>query len=190
LSTLNYECLLEYGANIEGLHFAHFNAEPIERNASIWKLHGSCSFAPGAGVQFGRGVNYDGSTIIESGITFLTPTRASEWLRGDTALYSAMCMFAPNKPVQFAPSLFQAVHTSWGGRVTTASAVLVAGARPHPADKHIWSPLSTTPATVGFIGSKAEYESWLPQRGGKPTSYLGSKFEEIVDDAAEFVSQY
>jgi hypothetical protein len=189
LSTLNYECVLEYATNIAGLCFANFNPEPMEGNASVWKLHGSCNFVPGPGIQV-AGAKYDGSNVFSGGLRFLSPAGASEWLRSKNVLYSAMCMIAPGKPVQFAPEFFNAVQESWADRVNTAAAVLVAGARPHMPDAHIWSPLSATPATVGFIGSKPEYEDWLPHRAGRATTYLGGKFEEAVKDAAEFVSRY
>jgi hypothetical protein len=189
LSTLNYECVLEYATNRVGLRFANFNPEPVEGNASIWKLHGSCSFVPGSGVQI-AGAKYDGSTILSGGLKFLSPARASEWLCSGTALYSAMCMFAPGKPVQFAPEFFKAAHESWAERVKTAAAVLVAGARPHMPDTHIWSPLNATPARVGFFGTERDYEDWLPHRVGGPTTHLGDKFEEAVNLAADFISQY
>lgn len=184
LSTLNYECVLEYGANEIGWRVAYNLEMPMPQNVRIWKLHGSCNFIPHRqALTIGRGMRFDSSCQFEVPIEIVSPREARGWVDGDTALYSAMCMYAHDKPSQVSPAMFNEIRAIWARIVQQAERIVVIGARPNMADTHIWSPLARSGAILYFVGERAAFESWQRDHRRGPAFWLGDTFEACLDRA-------
>ena len=72
----------------------------------------------------------------------------------------AIAMYAEGKPVKISPDYVEEQQRMWSQAVTTASKVCVAGARIHPPDSHIWTPLSVTKADMFYFGLASDREAF------------------------------
>src|SRR5205823_143573 len=72
LSTLNYECICEAAASLEGIQIEYFG-EAENGNAKIWKIHGSCNFKL-QGLEAGRGISFGHGIIFNGGIEPINPS--------------------------------------------------------------------------------------------------------------------
>lgn len=190
-STLNYECIVETAASQLGLRVDHGEIPSHIHPFVLWKLHGSCNLIPdpksihmGAAVSFrwGMNVNVQLITVRDLG-------QVMSWIRGDNALFPAMCMFAPGKPSMFDPERFKAFWIRWAAQVQQAERVVVIGVRPVPDDAHIWGPLAQTSAEVSYVGSEEEWTTWLlDRRKHARSSFLGHDFAGAMDAVMEKLS--
>ncbi|MCX7637784.1 MAG: hypothetical protein N2044_08075 [Cyclobacteriaceae bacterium] len=177
LSTLNYECICEVAASLEGLKIDYFGKEENE-NAKIWKIHGSCNFKlqgmeATRGISFGHGVSFGG------GIEYLDPADVPKVYRGNTALYPSMCLYVKDKPLAIAPGVIKTFQEEWSEKVRTAEKIFVIGVRPMADDKHIWQPIADSTGSLFFLGNKTEYDTWTSaNRSKKENKYLGRRWAD------------
>ncbi len=185
LSTLNYECLLELAASRQGLQVEYGEAPVRASGVRIWKLHGSCNFIPDPNeIQVsGQGVSYSGMGVeFNARLLTVDPAQAAQWVRGNTGLYAAMCLFMVGKPIQIGKPQVSALQAAWQDRVAAAARVIVIGTRFHPQDRHLWDALGSTAAQVYFVGSRSSLEEWRPKRQPRPLVHVGSRIGEVIED--------
>lgn len=186
-SSLNYDCLFEIALSMAGRTVNYFADAPVsDSDIIIWKLHGSCNFLPRGGVTATRGIGFSPGLAFETGIQSVCPKEVTTYCMGNTALYPAMAVYAYGKPVQIAPKSIKQIQKSWTTAIESASNVAVIGAKPHPLDKHIWSPLAATKARLLFVGDENAFLAWQSEyRTNGDSTYLGGRFESCIEAIAE-----
>lgn len=161
LCTLNYDLLIELSASHLG-HNTAYTTAPSPGFLRLLKPHGSCNFWPHM-----PGVTIRNSTFRRSGradiqapIRPLTREETLSKCVSEDSVAPAIAMYAEGKPVKISPDYIEEQQRMWAQAVTAASRVCIAGARIHPPDSHIWTPLSTTKADVFYFGLAGDHESF------------------------------
>ncbi len=187
LSTLNYECLIEYAITAQSMAINYDDFPASNGAVTVWKLHGSCNFLP-EGIQATRGVRFT------RGVTFGTAVRpvgdANEVARfclGDNALPPVMCLFMEGKPSQVSPGTVVAMQEAWRSVVATAEKVAIVGVHPNPVDAHLWDALAATQARLLFIGDEKAFSDWAASHRPKGESEVMASsfaqgFNRLVDE--------
>jgi hypothetical protein len=194
-STLNYECLFEQGLSAHDVAVDYWaDAPPLADPIRLWKLHGSCNFIPDPReVQMRReGVSYEGTTNVRINANLLAIPDLDEvasWVRGDTALYAAMCLFMVDKPIQIGLRAISALQKKWQEEVARTNRVIVIGTRYHPQDRHLWEALTSTDADIYYVGSESSFHEWQPYRQPRPLTFIGSRIEQVIDDVKELLAK-
>lgn len=181
-SSLNYDCLFEIGASLAGRTVNYFDDVPAsDSDVMVWKLHGSCNFLPHGGVTATRDVSFSSGVTFGTGVRLVNPNEVATYCMSDTALYPVMAVYARGKPVQIASGIIQRIQGFWATAIESASTVIVIGVNPHPADKHIWEPLSATEAKLLFVGNKSAFSDWQSTyRRDRDSVYLGGRFDSCI----------
>ena len=190
-STLNYECVLESAATVDGLAI-RYHASPLEscvEQIAVWKLHGSCNFQV-EGVMATRDVQFTTDVSLGIGIKVIQPNEVAAVYAGNTSLYPAMALYAAGKPIMMSPGPVRDAQKGWAEHISRAMRILVIGVAPNPEDMHIWVPLARAPGILGYVGEARAFETWASsQRPHLPIRYLGTTWESAEDAAAAFISQ-
>jgi hypothetical protein len=186
-SSLNYDCLFEIGASLAGRTVNYFDDVPAsDSDVIVWKLHGSCNFLPHGGVTATRGISFSPGVAFGTGIRPVNPNEVTTYCTSDTALYPVMAVYARGKPVQIASEIIQRIQGFWAAAIESASTVIVIGVNPHPADKHIWEPLSTTESKLLFVGNKSAFSDWeSTYRRDRNSVYLGGRFDSCIREIVQ-----
>lgn len=176
LSTLNYECVLEFSMAEAGLGISYFD-EGSEDTTPLWKLHGSCNMFS-EGLQAGQGVSYGIGVVWDGGIRALQSTDAViHHCLAETGLAPVMSLYMEGKPLSVSPSALKSLQARWARAITSARLVCCVGVRPLPADEHIWSPIYNSPARLVFLGDSEAFDEWRQGRVG-PSHFLASRFSD------------
>ena len=186
-SSLNYECLFEIAGSMAGRTINYFSDAPTSKSDIIfWKIHGSCNFLPHGGPTVTRGISYGSAPTFGTGIRPVNPNEVAAYCTGNTALYPVMAAYARGKPVQIAPAIIQRIQGFWTAAIKSASTVVIIGVHPHPADKHIWEPLSATEAKLLFVGNEKGFSDWQSKyRINGDSIYLGERFDSCIKAIGE-----
>ncbi|MCD6434226.1 MAG: hypothetical protein J7L14_01285 [Candidatus Diapherotrites archaeon] len=181
-SSLNYDCLFEVAVSMAGRAVNYFDNTPAsDSDIAIWKLHGSCNFLPHGGVTATRGVSFGPGVTFGTGIRPVNPNEVATYCTSNTALYPAMAVYARGKPIQIAPEIIQRIQGFWTTAIKSASTVIIVGAHPHIADRHVWEPLSATEAKLLFVGNKGAFLDWQSKYRIRGDSiYLGHRFDSSI----------
>lgn len=190
LSTINYDCLIEWGINNSRIQVNYFTMPNNNKTLVLWKLHGSCNFWP-QGIRATRRVQFT------KGVSFGTPMEAHSNLNdsvamclGDNALPPVMCLYMPTKPVQVSPGSISAIQKIWTESVLHTKDVILVGVAPNEEDFHIWKPLANTNATLHFSDFDGRIKTWCKKhRISKPDEYLGKDFLACLDPIIRLLSE-
>lgn len=179
LSTLNYECLLEYSITQQSLAVNYGDFPGSDESVTVWKLHGSCNFLP-MGIQATRGVSFSRGAVFNTHVRPVEDlNEAVAFCLGDNALPPVMCLFMEGKPAQVAPGSVVAMQEAWRAVVAEAETVAVVGVYPNPADAHLWDALAATPGALLYVGNKAAFGKWASEhRGRRESRVLAASFDE------------
>jgi hypothetical protein len=181
ITTLNYECICELAASVEGLQIEYFGKLENEM-AKIWKLHGSCNFKL-TGMEAGSGVSFGHGVVFNGGIEYLNPADVPKIYNGTTALYPSMCLYAKDKPLAIAEGVIKNFQNEWAEKVKESKKIICVGVRPLEEDNHIWKPISESTGELIFTGDKAEFDTWTKKfRKGKINKYLGKYWNDTEYD--------
>ncbi len=186
LCTLNYDLLIELSASRLG-HSTAYTSAHSPGFLRLLKPHGSCNFWPHM-----PGVTITNSTFKRSGRADIQapirPLNREETISKcitEDSVAPAIAMYAEGKPVKISPDYVEEQQRMWGEAVTAASKVCVAGARIHPSDSHIWTPLSMTKADVFYFGLEADRESfglWKDASKKRNAYFVESDFLSAVPE--------
>ena len=175
LSTLNYDCVLEF-CLAEGSHPISYFDDAASDEIPVWKLHGSSNMFS-HGVQAGQDVSYGTGVTWEGGIeAFLDPGVVIQKCLVETGLSPVMCLYMKGKVLHVSPSAIQSLQKSWAERILAASAIFCVGVRPVEGDSHIWDPLSKTSANLYFVGNQTELIEWAGKHREGVSEHLGNRF--------------
>lgn len=124
--------------------------------------------------------------LLEQAFNLVNPDEVTAYCTSNTALYPVMAVYTRGKPVQIAPTIIQRIQGLWTSRIGSASRVVTIGVYPHPADKHIWEPLSATKAKLLFVGDKRAFSEWQSKyRVNGESVYLGGHFGSCIRTIVE-----
>ena len=186
-STLNYECVLELSASGLGLR-VHYWQDDLESGAiRVWKLHGSCNFLS-KNIQATRGALFSRGVGFEGGLQAVTPNDAVAYCLTNQGLYPAMALYMASKPVQIGQAVIHSLQKQWGDYARAAKRLLVVGVRPYPDDGHIWEPIAECAGAVGYVGPKGDFGSWESTCRTGPSTWLGARWNECVDESVAFLA--
>lgn len=183
ISTLNYECVLEFALSDEGLPINYFDPTSSNQEICVWKLHGSCNFLP-EGMSAGRGVSFTRGVVFDTGIRAVPDmNEVIAYCLGDNAIPPVMCLYMKDKPLQVAETPVRQIQQRWREQVASAEIVALVGVNPNPGDVHLWEALAQTQARLVYIGNQKSFEEWREEnRKRKPAKFLASKFDEGFED--------
>jgi len=104
MSTLNYECVLEFSLVGQGHQITYFD-NGDEHTIPVWKLHGSCNMfshnlQASPNVYYGTGVSFEGGLKAN-----LDSNDVIRHCLVETGLSPAMCLYMRGKPLQVSPSV-------------------------------------------------------------------------------------
>lgn len=174
LATLNYENLIEYALAAIGQPFRVLRPH----GAVHWwvqrpTLKTDNGRALGAGLNvIGKVKNIDRRTVRK---------RMTE-----EGKYPSMAMYMPSKRTQVGQRHLISHQIRFKSAVMTANKIAIIGARPNPADKHLWGPLAQTPSTLYYVGDHNSFSEWCNEfRQNTESIWLGSTFEESISDLVD-----
>ncbi len=187
LSSLNYDCALDFSMARQALVPDYFGVRAGGDATPLWKLHGSCNMfcsnlQVGLGVQFSAGIDFEGgieATLDPGDVIRRCLTQA---------LPPAMCLYMEGKPLHVSPSVIKQVQAMWAGAVSRADAVFCIGVAPHPPDRHVWGPLAATIGTLHYIGEARAFRTWAQDYRTGPTEYIAPYFHTGFDALVERVA--
>ncbi|MGD9108466.1 MAG: hypothetical protein PVI75_04775 [Gammaproteobacteria bacterium] len=192
LSTINYDCLLEYSVLNQGLTFDyHFNDnDRSKKDFYLLKLHGSCNMFAG-NINASQGVYYSANCVFEGGIAFsLNPNVVIEHFLVKTGLAPVMCLYMKNKPLSVSPAGINVIQKKWAEYVCNAKAVFIIGVAPNKEDIHIWNPIADSPGNIYYVGDLLAWNNWLKENQSKKAKYLGKTFDKAFKKIVTEVLKY
>ena len=188
-STINYDCLFEYGGRMRDFTIDYDAEEPSRDSVlSFWKIHGSCNFIPNPNniAATRSGVSLTPAAVTwDCGVCFVDACQVEPFLKS-SALYPSMAVFMEGKPIHSNPSFLKKLQDRWAKAVLESEKIGIIGVNPDPADGHIWDTLSITEAELVIIGNKEGYEQWS-RNFSKPRKmkFVGEKFAEDLPKFSE-----
>jgi len=184
LCTLNYDLLIELSASHLGYKTAYTSAQSPGR-LRLLKPHGSCNFWPHMpGVTIRKSTfKRSGRADIQAPIQPLNREETRNKCVTEDSVAPAIAVYAEGKPVKISPDYVEEQQRMWAEAVAAASKVCVAGARIHPPDSHIWTPLSTTHADIFYFGLETDRESfgrWKEASKKRNVYFVESDFSSSI----------
>ena len=179
-ASLNYDLLLE-----QAIVDAGTGLNPLPENlgnpGTVIKPHGSCNFLPEAlkAVNFA----FTGDVAFDSTLEVVSRKEVIEYYQSNRALYPAMALYRPDKRIQLSPSVIEGFQELYQEAVTEASTIGIIGAAFHPQDNHIWDPLTSSDATIHYIGGESSFDRWQEEcRDAEGVQYISWEFGDGVDE--------
>jgi hypothetical protein len=178
LSTLNYECILEFALAGMGVEIQYFS-DRTSSTCPVWKLHGSSNFFS-ADLHFSQDVSYGTGVVIEGGVrAFLDIGEVIGHCLAGTGLAPVMSLYMEGKPVGVCPSMIKQIQGFWKNAVESARMLFLIGVHPNIADAHIWEPLAHATGHIAVIGDQSALMTWAKSyRTGGGVEFLGARFLE------------
>ena len=173
LSTLNYDCLIEYalfGSNITSI--AYYGDD---NGAKLLKLHGSCNFIP-RGFTVARTNDAKvilGSSNLNLGMDIVHPEKAEEEL-SKAGIVPAMSLYARGKKNISCEQQILTMQSKFQEITQSAKAIFSIGIRPNADDHHIWDYIIKSQAKITLIAGKEDCQNWITKYPN--WKYLGEKF--------------
>lgn len=182
--SLNYDLLFELSA--AALHLGtNYSSEKLARSVRLLKIHGSSNFWPNLeGTQM-HGCTFSGNGVdIEAPVRPLSQQDTIQQCLTQDSLAPAIAMYAEGKKKKVCPSYINDQQTQWTTAVSVATKVAIIGTRIYLPDKHIWTALSASRASVYYYGAsekdRAEFEDWKTRVGRKNIYFFKANFAEAA----------
>jgi hypothetical protein len=186
-ATLNYDCLLELALNRAGLGVDYLLSSGGRGGAPVMKPHGSCNFVPaGLGQTIHmRNVRLSGGRAYTQGpLMAVPPTEVASYYEAGPSTPPAVSLFSPGKPSPVGSDEIDRIRARWKAHTGEADFVVVVGARPVLADKHVWDPILSSSADVWHLGGTSgndfdDYEKQLGRRVTKLARTFGEGLRSL-----------
>lgn len=188
LSTLNYDCLIESAATHLG---KTVNYKPPRNiySLNILKLHGSCNFyfnVVKGPLGAMRAPPENG--LISAPVSFIpnldqVPTQLKQCPFGPCMSY-----YMNGKPTTAGKNFLNRLQQYWEDQIKNAQKLLIIGVNPHFPDTHIWIPITTTKANIGYIGRKKAYQTL--KNAASNTEHIADDFSNSIPATKTFLKQY
>lgn len=185
-STINYDCCFDLALAVKGPSLDYMNHPAVNRDNTLWKLHGSCNFTV-KGIKLRRGPNAiadytKGALFQGTGIEIIETWNVRNYC-GKSSLYPCMSLYAPGKPNQMARATIKRMQKNWQDYIRIADKIVIIGAAPYPDDAHIWDYLSRTQAKILYIGARQAFEDWCGEyRSNKENVFVGERWKDCFDE--------
>ena len=178
LSTLNYDCLIEYALMSLSMNTIDYLGRGS--GVKLLKLHGSCNFIP---QRFK--VSRQNATLILGTSTINTPFQPVEPDKVKEALssapFSVMSLYTREKNNIISPKGIQDIQTEFQQTVGSAKEIISIGVRPDTNDKHIWEYIQNSNASLILCGNKSDCMGWISHHRTKDSTFIGTKFQSSLD---------
>lgn len=181
LVTTNYEMLIEEALSAGAGGIAYVTQPRMPNHIPILKIHGSVNFIPAlGGVTIGQN-DFRGDwshTIVSSPTDFLwSGDEIIEFMQKQAGVAPSIAVYAPGKPVPFAPRFVAQVQEQWRAAAAAADMIFIIGLRVLPSDDHIWGTLAKTSGSLAYVGGEPEeFYSWAEACDKTQIEVLGSTF--------------
>jgi hypothetical protein len=173
LSTLNYECLIEYaliGLNIPFDFIDYFNKDT---GVKLLKLHGSCNFIP-QGLFVAKAKNALVCPSINTPVKAVQPEKAIEEL-SNNGIMPAMSLYAKGKNNIVCEQQILAIQKKFQEISQVAKTIISIGVRPNADDHHIWDYIVKSGAEIIIIAGKEHCQEWISEYPN--WKFIGDKFD-------------
>ena len=102
-----------------------------------------------------------------------------------------MCLYMEGKPTQVAPKTIGNIQKILHDYIETASTITVIGVAPNADDTHIWNPIASSKALLGYVGPASEpFYIWAQKyRKDRDCSVLADRFENATDEVINFIER-
>jgi hypothetical protein len=187
ISTLNYECLVEYA-----LHICQIDVDYCGNylGSRLFKLHGSCNFIPQNFTGGGPGLSFDiGSGTINTPIKIVKPENVEAEF-ANIPIPAAMSLYTHEKRNIISPDIIKKIIKDFEVYTREVQNIIVIGIKPTPEiDTHIWNPLQSTKANVVLVGNEESCKDWISKYKKGRSDYVGSRFKDCFDQICDLMSR-
>jgi len=185
LVTTNYDMLIEEALGTGGAGIAYVTRPRVAGHIPVLKIHGSVNFVPALGEIIVSGNNFGGdwsNPIVSSPTHFLwSGDEILEFMQKQPDIAPSIAVYAPGKPVPFAPRFVTEVQTQWQAAAAVADMIFIIGLRVLPSDDHIWGTLSRAPGSLAYAGGEpGEFQAWAKACCKDNIEVLGRKFADAM----------
>ncbi len=184
-STLNYDLLLDQSVNLAGQQVIYDGRLPVPAgNLLVLKLHGSCNFVPYLGGNVIRGIESDFrgvEAIVDGPVQVSTVADALRFCAEQDSLAPAIALYNREKKVWFCPTATKRIAENWRAELKRARRIFVIGVKVNPRDAHIWEPLRSASASLGYVGPDGEeFLDWCRSEKRRGGYHLAPSFADAV----------
>lgn len=160
LSTLNYDCLIEYA--LISLNIPTINYYGEDTGARLLKLHGSCNFVPRSiTVATTNGAKLIlGSSKVNTAMNIVHPEKAEEEL-SKVGVLPAMSLYARGKNNIICEQQILTMQKRFQEITQVAKSIISIGVRPNEDDHHIWDYIVKSRAEVTLIAGNEHCQEWV-----------------------------
>jgi len=176
LSTLNYECLIEYALGHYGIDTTYIGDVP-ESAARVLKVHGSCNFIPQNFLAGGASMSWTYKGGISTAPRFVHPNAVKQELH-KAGIPSAMSMYTEQKQNPICPLVLKQLRTDFVKYCEAAKVIITVGVKPNPDDPHIWRSIADSSARIFVIADRESSNRWISEFGKGKATWIGDTFEE------------
>jgi hypothetical protein len=184
---LNYEMLLEYAIQENGLHaYGGLALEIPNNHMRVLKIHGSCHFLPDT-----QGRSFEAEDFqftSPTGAIFgggVRPARSTDeiyaFLRMQTLLAPVMAMYAKGKRVLYCPDFIKRLTALWVQSASDAKRIFIIGVAVNEEDNHVWGTLAKSQAPLYYVGPDGRaFLDWASRRHRRDAHVLADSFREAL----------
>lgn len=188
LSTLNYECLVEFALSIQGMDKVIYTGDEYT-GVKLLKLHGSCNFIP-------KGFSRDRQNsrlVMSRGIlnTEWEPVKPADVEKAlITAPFPVMSLYTKEKNNIVNPKEIQRIQSEFQQCVNQAKVIITIGVKPDPEDRHIWDYVSKSKAELFLVGNPKNCQNWIDKCRLGNGNVLGHYFQDSFHDICNLLDRF
>jgi hypothetical protein len=176
LSTLNYECLIEYALGHYGIDTTYIGDVPVGA-ARVLKVHGSCNFIPQNLLAGNASMSWSYKGGINTVPKFVHPNTVRQEL-DKTGIPSAMSMYTEKKHNPICPLVLKQLRADFIKYCEAAKVIITVGVKPNPDDPHIWRSIADSSASILVVADKESSNRWIAEFGKGKAAWIGGTFED------------
>jgi len=187
-STLNYDCLFELAASSIGIKINYDPGVKNNDSLDILKIHGSCNFINNAmtGPENSLSAGMAAGLIDGGGVEFVQPKLVSTILK-QRPLGPVMAYYMQNKPTITNKSFLEKLQKEWKAQIKKSNKIILIGIKPNPQDTHIWNPIISSNAKIGYVGSASGFKALKKMNPKKSPVQIATSFETSISAIESFV---
>ncbi len=176
LSSLNYECILDFSLQTHNIPFVYDN-QLSKEHLPLLKPHGGCNFFSTAF----SGPHNPNNAIRAAFRGFPIQSYADREqilnnLLCDSPLAPLMSLIMPTKPMEHYSDWWH-IRGQWAEYIERCRYIYCIGVHPNAdVDDHIWGPLMNTQATLYYVGKEEPFADWVSKHKPKNSVLLGEYF--------------
>jgi hypothetical protein len=186
LSTINYECLIEYALFLNKRKPGYWESHEGIR---LLKLHGSCNFI----IPMTKGkmkIKYDKFTNFDFNFDIISPENVNREM-DNNGLPAAMSIYAKGKEINIARNYIKKLVDEFQNAVQSAEIIVIIGIKPNSDDTHIWDCIINSNANLYYVGNRKLFDKLVKKnRKDKISKCLSRTFESGFDKICNTLDDY